>query len=55
MKWEIPGNCDGKPGHECYYGNLLIFNVWIFINTLCSEVMASFVYRDSLRHYCSDP
>ena len=40
---------------QLYYGILLIFNVWIFIKMLRSEVMASFAYRDSLRRYCSDP
>ena len=40
---------------QLYYGNFLIFNVWIFIKMLRSEVMASFAYRDSLRRYCNDP
>ena len=40
---------------QLYYSILLIFNVWIFIKMLRSEVMASFAYRDSLRRYCSDP
>ena len=40
---------------QLYYGILLIFNVWIFIKMLRSEVMASFAYCDSRRCYCSDP
>ena len=40
---------------QLYYGILLIFNVWIFIKMLRSEVMVSFAYRDSLRRYSSNP
>jgi len=33
---------------QIYYGTLLISNALIFIKLLCSEVMASFAYCDSL-------
>ena len=40
---------------QVYHGILFIFNWWILIKMLRSEVMASFAYHDSLRRYCSDP
>jgi len=38
---------------QLYYGILLIFDSWIFIKLLRSEVMALFAYHSRL-HYCSD-
>jgi len=39
---------------QLYYRILFIFDSWIFIKLIRSEVMALFAYHVSRRHYCSD-